>query len=192
MRMTGLTPTANLLRATAMIVIAALAAATANAADKKPFYPGVLQGIWYDHDADGSALCQAYKNADKRNSDAVSGLLVGAVLISGPMMHAYSEYGEGNFYELRGLKKTGRDEWRVAVASGIDTSPETFQPRDNMFLMRLAKSTLTIKAQIHPIILKESLHVRYRLRRCADLPADFYTRRAKVQDTVQYHAATNH
>ena len=175
-----------------MIVIGGIAAATATADNSKPAYPGVLQGIWYKHDADGRALCQAYKNADKRDKDIVSGLLVGAVLISGPMMHAYSEYGEGNFYELRELKKTGRNEWRVAVASGIDTSPETFQPRDNMFLMRLADSTLTIKAQIHPIILKESLHVRYRLRHCANLPADFYASRPKVQDTVQYHAANKH
>lgn len=155
-----------------------LAASKTVAGDKWPPYPRALQGIWFDNNAEGRAQCQAYKSADKTDRDEVSGRLVGGVLISGSIMHAYSEYGEGNFYQLRRLEKVGRDNWRVAVAVGIDTVPEASQAEDDVFAVQLFKAVLTVRTKPQALDLKESWRVAYRLRRCADVPAGIYRRRA--------------
>ena len=117
------------------------------------------------------AHCRRDNKADKTKGDEVSARLVGTVLISNAMMHAYSEYGEGNFYGLRKLEKTGRNSWRAGVAVGIDTSPELSQPVDETLTMRLAANgRLIVASKPPPLNIESSWQVSYSLRRCADLP----------------------
>jgi hypothetical protein len=179
--MTSLRAGIGMLSAMATIATVALAASTAIAADKWPSYPRALQGIWFGHNAEGNYQCQAYKRADKTNGDEVSGLLVGAVLISDSMMHGYSEYGEGNFYELRRLEKTKRSSWHITVAIGIDSVPEPTQRADDIFTLQLTKTVLIVKTKTHLLNLMDSRKVDYKLRRCIDVPVGFYGRSQNVQ-----------
>jgi hypothetical protein len=157
---------AKLLPCAAVIVTAAFTASLALADSTNPSYPLALHGVWFDDSSKGTAKCRAYKKAGKADDDELSRLLVGAVLIRKSMIHDYAEYGEGNFYELRTLEKTGRDSWRIAVAVGIDTSPETSQPADDTFTMQLVRGRLTIRTKPHLLDLADSWKVDYRLRRC--------------------------
>lgn len=93
------------------------------------------------------------------------------------MIHAYSEYGEGNFYGLRKLKKTSRNSWRAAVAIGIDTSPENAQPVDETLTIKLATGRLVIATKPPPLNIEGSWQIRYDLRRCADIPPQHVSRR---------------
>jgi hypothetical protein len=160
-----------------MAGIATASAATVGNAPTS--YPLALSGIWFDDSKEGKAQCLAYKNADKTNDDEVSARLVGAVLIRGSMMHAYSEYGEGNFYALRKLEKMGRNSWRAAVAIGIDSVPETSEPVDETLMMRLASDRLVIASKPPPLDIKGSWQVSYNLRYCADMPPEMYRSRAQ-------------
>ncbi len=157
------------------ITAGVLTASTAFAGNHQTSYPFSLRGIWVNDSNEGKAQCLAYKKADKTKDDEVSARLVGTVLISNAMMHAYSEYGEGNFYGLRKLEKTGRNSWRAGVAIGIDTSPEISQPVDETLTMRLAANgRLIVASKPPPLNISGSWQVSYNLRRCADLPNGMY------------------
>jgi hypothetical protein len=174
----GLRPKAFLSAVIAIAVTAGIVVSAAWASDTKPRFPRTLQGIWYDDDRAGHVQCQGYKKAEQANDHAVSGLLVGAVLINDSIMHSYSEYGEGNFYELRRLKKTDRNIWIAGVAIGIDTLPKATQGEDDILTLQLTKATLTVKTKSDFRDLKDSWSLDYKLRRCADVPVGFYRRNA--------------
>jgi hypothetical protein len=157
----------------ATMTVGSLAVSTAAARGSKLAYPVQLQGIWYNDDAEGKAQCRDYRKSNKADDDEVSRYLVGAMVISGSMMHGYSDYGEGNFYGLRRLEKTGRDSWRVGVAYGIDTVPEDAQTEDDTLIVKLARARLTVRTLPHPLNLKDSWQLNYKLARCADLPKGF-------------------
>lgn len=163
----------------AVIMTGFAAASVAFAGSQQASYPHAIRGIWFDDSKEGKAQCLAYKNADKTNDDEVSARLVGAVLISGALMHAYSEYGEGNFYALRKLEKTGRNSWRAAVAIGIDSVPEKSGPVDETLMIRLASVRLVIASKPPPLDIKGSWQVSYNLRYCADMPHEIYRGRAQ-------------
>lgn len=159
----------------AAIMAGIFTASAAFAANHQTSYPLSLRGIWVNDSNEGKGQCLAYKNADKTNRDEVSARLVGTVLISNAMMHAYSEYGEGNFYGLRKLEKTGRNSWRAGVAIGIDTSPERSQPVDETLMIQLAANgRLIVASKPPPLNIKGSWQVSYTLRRCADIPNGDY------------------
>lgn len=153
----------------ALFLVGALAVPAAAAGTKTPPYPPALHGVWFNDDREGNAQCRAYNKAGYANDDELSLLLVGAVLISGSMMHDYAEYGEGNFYELRAIEKTGSNSWRIAVAIGIDTSPEASQLADDTFTMQLIRGKLTIRTKPHLLDLEDSWKVDQQLRRCASI-----------------------
>jgi hypothetical protein len=164
----------SVLGALATMMVGSLAVSTAAAKGSKLAYPVQLQGIWYNDDAEGKAQCRDYRKSNKNDDDdEVSRYLVGAMVISGSMMHDYSEYGEGNFYGLRRLEKTGRDSWRVGVAYGIDTVPEESQTEDDTLIVKLARGKLTVRTLPHMLNLKDSWQLNYKLARCADLPEGF-------------------
>lgn len=152
------------------IAVAAFAGSIATAGNAKPAYPQQLHGIWFDDDSAGFAQCRAYLEADKSDQDELSRHLVGAMVISRSMMHAYAEYGEGNFYELRKLEKQSRNSWRARVAVGIDTMPENSQPADKTFTLHIRGSKLTIASKPARLDLGDSWQFYYKLYRCADLP----------------------
>ena len=153
----------------AAILAGILTGSAAFAGNDQHSYPLPLHGVWFDDSKEGKAQCLAYRKADQANDDEVSAHLVGSVLISSAMIHAYSEYGEGNFYGLRKLEKISSNSWRAAVAIGIDTLPEDTQPADETLTIKSANGRLVIANKPHPLNIEGSWQVRYNLRRCADL-----------------------
>lgn len=86
--------------------------------------PSSLFGIWYANNADGKRSCTAYRKIKSSNdSDAVSASLVGSLVITDKLVHAYSEYGEGNFYGVKKVTKAGSYGWKVDALVYIDTMP---------------------------------------------------------------------
>ena len=157
---------AKLLRCAAVIAAAASTASIALADSTPPSFPVALHGVWFDDNSEGKAQCRAFKKAASADEDEVSRLLVGGVLIGQSMIHDYAEYGEGTFYVLRALEKTGSNSWRIAVATGIDTSPEASQLADDTFTMELVRGRLTIRAKPQLHDLADGWTVNHRLRRC--------------------------
>lgn len=89
-----------------------------------PTLPSSLLGIWYENNADGKRSCKAYRKIKSSNdSDAVSDSLVGSLVITAKLVHAYSEYGEGNFYAVKKVTKSGNHGWKVDTLLYIDTMP---------------------------------------------------------------------
>lgn len=90
-----------------------------------PALPSAVHGVWMDDTASGKAQCRRYRAIrSSKDADKVSAALVGATLISGRLIHNYSEYGEGNFLLITQLERLGRNHWRVAGPVGIDTMPD--------------------------------------------------------------------
>ncbi|MCL1634995.1 hypothetical protein M2650_10180 [Luteimonas sp. SX5] len=113
--------------------------------DKKTRYAGAevpkkLHGVWSDNDAEGKIQCDRYKLASKRprndNDDELSISMVGSLVITKHMIHAYSEYGEGNFYAVRKVSKIGKSKWVIASLVGIDTYPSE-ELDDDLFVFLL-------------------------------------------------------
>jgi hypothetical protein len=104
-------------------------AAATGVADKLEYPPATLPaeliGVWSSDDADGRAQCARYRAlpADVGESDEGSTSLIGSVVITASMIHQYSEYGEGNFYAVRGVEALGTGIWKVVVQLGTDTVP---------------------------------------------------------------------
>lgn len=86
--------------------------------------PSPLFGIWYENNADGKRSCKAYsKIKSSKDTDAVSASLVGSLVITAKLVHAYSEYGEGNFYAVKKVTKSGNHGWKVDTLLYIDAMP---------------------------------------------------------------------
>lgn len=100
--------------------------------------PAELAGVWSSDDADGRAQCDRYRAlpADVGESDEGSTSLIGSVVITPSMIHRYSEYGEGNFYAVRGVESLGAGIWKVTVQLGIDAMPSA-EDRSEMETHRL-------------------------------------------------------
>ena len=104
-------------------------AAATGVADKVEYPPATLPeeliGVWSGDDADGRAQCARYRAlpADVGESDEGLTSLIGSVVITASMIHQYSEYGEGNFYAVRGVEALGTGIWKVVVQLGTDTMP---------------------------------------------------------------------
>lgn len=87
--------------------------------------PERLIGVWSDNDANGKLQCDQYKLMIKhrRNDDELSNSLVGSLLITRHLIHAYSEYGEGNFYAVKKISQIGRSKWLITSQVSVDTLP---------------------------------------------------------------------
>ncbi|HZF98074.1 MAG TPA: hypothetical protein VEY92_07495 [Pseudoxanthomonas sp.] len=67
-----------------------------------PAMPETLIGVWHRNDSDGRQACAAYKKfASASEIDEESNALLGGLIITKDLVHAYSEYGEGNFYAIK-------------------------------------------------------------------------------------------
>lgn len=135
-------------------------------------YPRDLQGIWFSDEREGLTQCRAFLTAYQSNADIAFDLLVGSELIRGDMWHSVAEYGEGNFYKLRRLSKTGTQSWRVEADVGIDSYPDPLESQRNNFEVKLVKRKL--------LLIENSLNGQSTLRsktrrffRCSSVPASF-------------------
>ena len=86
--------------------------------------PDTLLGAWHRNDDDGRRDCEAYRRI-KSASDITeeTGGLVGALMIARNLVHAYSDYGEGDFYVVKRVVKTGDQTWEVDALVGTDSMP---------------------------------------------------------------------
>lgn len=105
-------------------------------------YPQELHGIWFGDDRDGRARCRAFLAADISNADAKFERLTGSEAISSNLWHSVSEYGEGNFYKLRRISKTGAHSWRIEADVGIDFYPDGPESQRAKFDVKIAKRKL--------------------------------------------------
>jgi hypothetical protein len=99
--------------------------------------PTELIGVWSSDDADGRAQCDRYRALPADVSESDDGTsLIGSVVITPSMIHQYSEYGEGNFYAVRGVETLGVGIRKVVVQLGIDAIP-TAEDRSRIETHRL-------------------------------------------------------
>ena len=153
-------------------VLEAVVNASSAAALSVNVYPRDLQGIWFSDERDGRTQCRAYLTAFKSNDDSAFDLLVGSEVISGDLWHSFAEYGEGNYYKLRQLKKIGAQIWQVEADVGIDSYPDPQESRRAQFEVKIAKRRL--------LWTENSLDYRSELKRkarrfflCSSVPASF-------------------
>jgi hypothetical protein len=133
--------------------------------------PAELIGVWSSDDADGRAQCNRYRAlpADIGESDEGWVSLVGSIVITPSLIHQYSEYGEGNFYAVRGIEALGGGNWRVAVQVGIDTMPtDEGQPDTNTYRLKLKQARLRWESEA-PAGAYASAYFR-----CGDIRRDVY------------------
>ena len=89
-----------------------------------PVMPDALIGVWHSNDRDGRADCEAYRKIESVGdiTEETSGL-VGGLMITSHLVHAYSDYGEGDFYLVKRVVGLGNQQWEVDALVGIDSIP---------------------------------------------------------------------
>ena len=89
-----------------------------------PVMPDALIGVWHSNDRDGRLDCEAYRKIESAGdiTEETSGL-VGGLMITSHLVHAYSDYGEGNFYLVKRVVGLGNQQWEVDTLVGIDSMP---------------------------------------------------------------------
>ena len=86
--------------------------------------PTELIGVWHRNDNRGRQLCDIYKKArSAQELDEKPYPLVGSLVITKAMVHAYSDYGEGNFYVVKRVADLGNKTWEIMALLGIDGIP---------------------------------------------------------------------
>ena len=86
--------------------------------------PEALIGVWHRNDDEGRISCDSYKAVRSVNEiTEESNALMGGLIIIEDMVHAYAEYGEGDFYAVKHVVNLGRQSWKVDALVYIDTMP---------------------------------------------------------------------
>ncbi|RYY23028.1 MAG: hypothetical protein EOP62_21530 [Sphingomonadales bacterium] len=87
--------------------------------------PDTLLGAWHSDDDDGRLDCKAYRKIKSaRDITEETGGLVGALMITSKLLHAYSDYGEGDFYVVKRVILQDSQRWDVDALVGVDSMPE--------------------------------------------------------------------
>lgn len=108
----------------------------APSASTRATLPRDLQGVWFDTSAEGKRACRDYlRNGPGQDVE----WLIGAVVVTPCLLHAVSEYGEGDFYALERIAPRGPGAWVAHVRVGIDTLPSPEEPGD-VATLQLARS----------------------------------------------------
>lgn len=147
--------------------------ATPVIAGKLPSLPASIQGIWLSDDAEGRAQCKSFLAAMSADNEDAYDKLVGALVIGDTVLHAYAEYGEGDFYQPKRIKKLGKKGWRISAAVGIDGSPEGENIGTSEFDLSLDAGKLQwdmVSFNRKPVDSWDE-HVYFR---CADVPVGMY------------------
>jgi len=82
--------------------------------------PEALRGVWYRDDATGHAQCERYRGASPQVIDEESIAMIGSLVITPRLVHEYADYGEGTFFAVRTINRSG-NAWQIEAAVGIDT-----------------------------------------------------------------------
>ena len=93
--------------------------------------------------------------------------MVGSIVITPRLIHEYSEYGEGNFNEVREIASLGDGSWRVKVQVGIDSMPAD-DAHFEAYLLELQQERLSWE----PYKADEESPSSY--FRCGDVRTDLY------------------
>lgn len=88
--------------------------------------PAALLGVWYPDDAQGASACERYRTLSRGQQESDDGtvVLVGSLVVTPNLIHAFSEYGEGDFHLVERVQPGGRDAWRITASVGIDAMPD--------------------------------------------------------------------
>ena len=86
--------------------------------------PDALIGVWHRNDRDGRLDCEAYRKIKSADdiTEETSGL-VGGLMITSHLVHAYSDYGEGDFYLVKRVVDLGNQQWEVDALVGVNSMP---------------------------------------------------------------------
>lgn len=89
-----------------------------------PAMPDALIGVWHSNDRDGRLDCEAYRKIESANSiTEETGGLIGGLMITSHLVHAYSDYGEGDFYVVKRVVELDGQQWEVDALVGTDSMP---------------------------------------------------------------------
>jgi len=105
--------------------------------------PEALIGVWHRNDDEGRKSCDSYKAV--RSVDEIteeSNALMGGLIIIEDMVHAYSDYGEGNFYAVKNVVDLGGQNWKVDTLVYIDTMPTEGEYADKGIFHFIVESEL--------------------------------------------------
>ncbi len=86
--------------------------------------PDALIGVWHRNNEEGREACEAYKKIESASDiDERTSGLVGGLMITRHLMHAYSDYGEGDFHVTKRVVELGNQNWEVDALIGTDSMP---------------------------------------------------------------------
>lgn len=89
-----------------------------------PAMPDALLGVWHSNNHSGRLSCEAYKKIGSASAiTEETGGLVGSLMITRHLVHAYSDYGEGDFYVIKRVVQLGDQQWKVDALVGTDSIP---------------------------------------------------------------------
>lgn len=86
--------------------------------------PAALLGVWHRDDAYGRRSCDAYRSVGSTiDTDEESYSLIGSLVITKDLVHAYAEYGEGDFNAVKLVADLDNQKWKVDVLVYVDNMP---------------------------------------------------------------------
>lgn len=132
--------------------------------------PDALLGVWHSNDAYGRRSCDAYRNAGSSiDTEEESYSLIGSLVITKDLVHAYAEYGEGDYHAVKHVAAIGNRAWRVKVLVSADTMPDegSFSKKDSMVFM-IDSGLLSVKGEARQL---QSIWSESRYFRCGDVLA---------------------
>lgn len=127
-----------------LTVAASTAALAAQSASSK--LPSALQGIWFVPEESINKSCARYLALPAQaDGDEQIGMLASSIVIAPMMIHAVAEYGEGNFYTVHRVAKSGKNQWMVSAGLTIDTPvADENETKKTSLTLKLAGNRLSI------------------------------------------------
>lgn len=104
--------------------------------------PDVVTGVWYPDDAEGASGCERYRALSRtvrtqRTHEGIDIAPVGSLVIAPDLIHAFAEYGEGNFHVVERVEPEGSGAWRIRARLGLDVMPDE-PSEENLVVSRLS------------------------------------------------------
>lgn len=141
-------------------------------ADQQPaILPFELVGVWSRDDSGGRAQCDRFRALPANIVESDQGWIsmIGSLVITTGLIHAFSEYGEGNFYSVEGVENSGSGLWKVQVRVGIDTMPsDATEAEVKNYRLQLQQERLSWEPEN---VAKEGSSTYFR---CGDVRRDVY------------------
>ena len=133
--------------------------------------PETLRGVWYRDDPTGHAQCERYRSASPQVTDEESVAMIGSLVITPSLVHEYADYGEGTFFAVRAVNRSG-DAWQIEATVGTDTIPAVEPDQDSdLYRLELAQDKLLWEPWDDPLQSQPYF-------RCGDVRPDYLGRAA--------------